>query len=127
MYRQDHDGAFPQRLSDFIPNYFDNPRSFQCGKADQSPESLPSVDAWADYLWAYWPQSTNTPADYPLAYDKRIQNHHGEGINVVTVGGGAFWDRRCEWLRGFLQRHPERRIPVPEGMNTEVGQHGVAR
>lgn len=70
-----------------------------------------------DYTYINWSLILGTnrvPDDYPLAYDKRLSNHSGMGINVVLVHGFAFWDFRAHWLKRFAAEHPKYHLPLPE-------------
>lgn len=87
------------------------------GRKGSVPGSWRDIEAWSDYTYVYWPSGrTGTPPDYPLMYDRRLSNHQGKGINIVTVGKKVFWDRNSKWLRKFAQGHPEFNIPLPEDL-----------
>jgi hypothetical protein len=70
----------------------------------------------SDYVYVYWEAVFGTnmvPKDYPIIYDRRLSNHRGLGINVLTATN-LFWDFRARWLKGFASKHPEYKIQLPE-------------
>jgi hypothetical protein len=40
-------------------------------------------------------------AKYPLLYEKSVETHCRNGVNVLLVDGTVFWDSGCEWLKSF--------------------------
>lgn len=75
-------------------------------------------EAWSDYVYLDWSRlTTNTGpsiAKYPLAFDRRLSNHAGRGINVVLVDGSVFWDDGGRWLAKFSQDHSAFKVPLLE-------------
>jgi hypothetical protein len=71
----------------------------------------------SDYVYLNWAALLGTnsiPGNYPLLYDKRMNNHCGIGINIQPVAGRRFWDFRARWLRRFAAEHPQYDIPLPK-------------
>jgi len=124
LYCQLHDGQFPGHLiggnnehlpvSGFIPwpqliLICPGTGRDQTGKGEMKEEDI-------DYVYVNWSRwyktSEEVPGEYPLAYDRRLANHAGQGVNVVAVDRHAFWDPDAKWLRNFAQNHPEYDIPL---------------
>jgi hypothetical protein len=103
--------SFPPGSGTIDPNFLTCPGT---GKGLQ-PLSAGTY-AKPDYTYMNWESffGTNTPPQgFPLFYDRRLRNHCGLGVNVVTTTG-SFFDFRACWLRRFAARHPEYSLPIPD-------------
>ena len=87
-----------------------------CGGVRAHYVTLTNASQEADYVYMHWDQfvGTNYPGNYPLIYDRRMQNHYGLGVNVLLTSGERFWDFRGRWLRKFAREHPEYKLRPPE-------------
>jgi hypothetical protein len=104
----------------FSPSEFTNSPAARvhlfCPGVGRESSRLKNVNE-CDYTYVNWEPffgTNSVPNDYPLIYDRRLSNHRGLGINVVTCGGSCFWDYRARWLRAFAAKHPEYHVPVAE-------------
>lgn len=91
--------------------------NFVCPGTGQEPGSLEELEDWMSYIYIDWSAyfgSKAPPGDYPLLYDKSMDNHGGRGINVLRVVTGVIWDENAEWLKTFAVEHPEYEIRMPE-------------
>jgi hypothetical protein len=71
----------------------------------------------ADYIYINWEPlfGTNTaPGNYPILYDRRLANHKGLGVNVVTMNGRCFFDFRGRWLKNFSLKYPQYQVTLPK-------------
>ena len=115
VYRVDQ-AHLPTRLS-VLSNELSNPAFLMCPRTGHPPGNFTNADSWTDYIFLNWEAilgSNSVPSDYPLAYDRRLGNHKGKGVNVLRVDGLAFWDPGAKWLAAFADRHPSFRVPIPE-------------
>ncbi len=119
MYSMENSGRFPKSLKESF-DYMGGDKSlkslFKCpGRAHDLKEDKPDeMDSWVDYIYIYWSEGVKTPSEYPLVFDKRLSNHKGKGINILLVGHKYFWDENAKWLMGFVKKHPELKIQLPE-------------
>jgi hypothetical protein len=124
QYRLDHDGHWP-------PDIISVAAAFPGGDRQETDTNLllgrlscPGAGRGAsrngtlqsDYIYMNWELHLGTnavPINYPLFYDRRLANHFGLGVNVLTANG-LFWDFRALRLKKFVAEHPEYHIPLPE-------------
>lgn len=106
-YRGDY-GEFPSSFDDF---HLPKP-TLDC------PAVHPSRTGRTDYIYVGWLArkyiSDRNFEKYPIIFDRRMSNHKGRGINIVTVDGTVFWDADAAWLKSFARDHPEAKIPLPD-------------
>ena len=119
MYAMDHDGQFPPNFAALAGEYVSQPKLFLCPGSGTLPGKMENVDEWMDYIYIYWPEGKETPANYPWIYERRLAHHQGKGIHVAPIGGEAFWDEGAMWLQQFAREHPGFPIPLPEDVRTE--------
>ena len=110
MYADENGGEFPPDFQTLVPSYVDNPKVFKCpsGKA-----------SWQDFLpggtvteesssYVYVPGlRADMPGDFILAYDKALDNHKGDGRNVVFANAKAEWwpaEREAEFWRTLVEQ-----------------------
>jgi hypothetical protein len=78
--------------------------------------TISNVSTQSEYVYINWKPFFGTnqvPPNYPLVYDRRMANHWGLGVNVLTTSR-IFWDFRARWLRDFAEKHPEYNLPLPD-------------
>jgi len=87
------------------------------GTGKPAPPSSPEQSDYIYIDWSlYFKDARKIPDDYPLAYDRRLSNHSGKGINIVFIGNPkhVMWDKNAQWLKQFTKEHPNYKIPIPE-------------
>ena len=121
-YRHDHNWDYPLDLTSSASWMYDGasrstnsvnlllscPGAHSHGKA---PQDL------SDYTYINWQRllgAKAVPGAYPLIYDRKLSNHLGLGINVMTTNGRCFWDFRAHWLKSFISKHPEYHLSFPQ-------------
>jgi prepilin-type processing-associated H-X9-DG protein len=77
MWADDHGERYPPDLQALVPNYLDDPRTFNCPRTASGYEYLPN--RWAEL-----------PGYFFLAFDRRLHNN-GAGFNVL------YCDAHTEW------------------------------
>jgi hypothetical protein len=128
-YREKHDEHYPPNIFCVANAFHSNvwsPIEFtnnilgwdllSCPGVGRKLLAAPTNVDECDYAYVNWEPffGTNTvPNDYPLIYDRRLSNHKGLGINVLTTTS-CFWDYRARWLKAFAASHPEYHLPIPE-------------
>ena len=99
-YRLEHDNTFPPDLKTaFWESEMhlapDSPSSaifLKCPGSGTKQGLLIDAEEWQDYIyinWSLYYGAQPVPPDYPLIYDRRLSNHDGKGINVVSVEGAV--------------------------------------
>lgn len=114
LYRQNHTNQFPPNLEG-LNREMGGHLPLACPGAETN--LLQSIkDGKIDYFYVDWSElsSATNVATYPLIYDRRLANHEGRGINILTVDGSAKWDSNAEWLKKFAAEHPDAKLPMPE-------------
>ena len=87
-----------------------------CPSSGHRPGSFTNASFWADYILIDWSKilATNAvPNDYPLVYDRYLDNHRG-GINILRVDGYVLWDTKGDWLKKFAAKNPDYRLDIPK-------------
>lgn len=117
-YRHKYDGQYPPDLA--AAENFNNPG----GKLDfvtcpgVGIRTLPAAGGTnADYIYVNWGLTFGTndvPGNYPVIYDRRLANHKGLGVNVITMDGRHFFDRHASWLQKFTNSYPQYHLTMPE-------------
>jgi len=115
MYAREHSGAFPSNVAPLSAYGSLGPGVFACRGSQRAPGDMSDVDKWTDYIYLSWSTATNAN-NYALAYDRRMSNHQGMGVNVVLVNGVEFWDHEGTWLKAFARRHPELKLDLPRDL-----------
>ena len=121
-YLDDNGGQRPKTLDDALSNigFGDadkTARILRCpgAKGLSTGTDIGSRTGYFYVDWSKWFGPTNLlPASYPLIYDRSLQNHEGRGVNVVSVDGRISWDEGAQALRGFVAKHLEYQLPLPE-------------
>ena len=114
-YQHAHDQG-PRQLA-ALSNELVSPLSLVCPSSGHDPGDFTNADGWSDYTLIDWPshlQTNTVPGNYPLAYDRRVSNHAGRGVNVLRVDGLVVWDADVRWLRAFVAEHPNFGLLLPE-------------
>jgi hypothetical protein len=127
MFSMEHNNQFPTNIAD-MATYANNMKLFVCPSSGRIPPTARSVTElkdWLDYIYVPWPNGEETPGDYPQMYDRRMSHHRGEGINLVLVNGGAFWDQGAGYLLQFAVTHPDLHVPLPEDLKPPVEWKGM--
>jgi len=117
LFPPDLKTAFLESEKNLVPASPSNAIFLHCPGSKTKPGLLSDADEWQDYIYIDWSRyygAEKVPDDYPLIYDRRLSNHDGKGINVVTVGGEVYWDPDAGKLCSFALRHPEYEVPLPE-------------
>jgi hypothetical protein len=77
-----------------------------------------SITNGFDYVYVDWSGTfervQDIPAEYPLAYDRRLANHLRKGIYVLKVNGAVFWDADASWIQQFSKTNHHIQIPIPQ-------------
>jgi len=114
QYRSDHEGQIPTGFRAI--NFVSVQVLEKCPGAVSGDKTGGKEDP--DYVfvnWHEWFTITNAPPDdYPLVYDRKLSNHHGLGVNVLSVCGEVVWDKRAQQLKNFSLQHPEYHLPIPQ-------------
>jgi len=113
-YQVENQGQLPQQLS-ILSNELSNPIFLICPGTGHTPGSFSNVETWSDYILVDWAAIRGTnivTGDFPIAYDRSIRNHAGDGINVLTADGVVHWDSKGEWLEKFAQEHSYFKLPL---------------
>lgn len=79
-------------------------------------QSTKDADFHPDYIYINWEPffgSNRPPDDYPIAYDRKMSNHLGLGINIIKMAGFPTWDFRGRGLKHFAEEHPEYHLELP--------------
>mgnify|MGYP000887007776 CR=1 FL=1 len=107
-YAEDFGGAFPPSLGELYPIYVCNARVFVCPKVDPGRwKGVSDGDVAARSDYAFVPGLAATmPGGFILAHDKSLENHDGEGRNVVFV------DAHVEWWPAKREAEFERRLAL---------------
>lgn len=87
-----------------------------CPGVSKGATSTTNLNEESNYVYINWEpffKTNSVPQGYPLFYDRKLSNHHGLGINVLTTSG-LFFDFRGRWLKDFSAKHPEFQLPLPE-------------
>lgn len=122
MFSMDHNKQFPTNIAD-MANYANNVKLFLCPSSGRTPPTAHGVAElkdWLDYIYVPWPEGEETPGDYPQMYDRRMSHHRSEGINLLLVNGGAFWDQGAGYLLQFAITHPNLHVPLPEDLKLPI-------
>ena len=101
MYQKEHDGAFPDKLSELYPEYATDLRVFVCwehSRRHRKEHGVPlelagseEIDARGSYRLVPGRRATDE-GDTLLAYEKT--NHHGDtGRSLLYVDGNGSWNR----------------------------------
>ena len=117
LFPPDLKSAFLESEKNLVPGSPSNAIFLYCPGSGTKPGLLSDADEWQDYIYIDWSRyygAEKVPDDYPLIYDRRLSNHDGKGINVVTVGGEVYWDPDAGKLCSFALWHPEYEVPLPE-------------
>jgi hypothetical protein len=115
LYRSEY-GHWPHQLND-LSNELANPLILICPGSGNVPGSFTNADSWSDYTYIDWSVYFGTnavPDDYPLAYDRSLNNHKGRGINIVFANDIVKWDSHAESLKKFAIEHPNFRLSIPQ-------------
>jgi hypothetical protein len=83
-----------------------------CPGAGRRGGAMPNQEDYVYINWEPFFGTNNVPNNYPLLYDRRLSNHKGLGINVVTPSA-CFWDYGARWVKGFAVNHPEYNLEIP--------------
>jgi prepilin-type processing-associated H-X9-DG protein len=83
FYSKDHDGRYPQSLSDLVPDYWSRSNRMFCayGRRDGRVGR-----------YVYFPPNPNPPVDFastPIAAD--YPDNHNSGGNVLYADGSVLW------------------------------------
>ena len=123
IYRSDHQGHWPSNLVSVAAATFQADVTnevvldrLSCPAAGHYFQGSTDVISDADYVYINWEAFFGTnapPPDYPLFYDRRLSNHKGIGVNVVTAAS-CFWDYHARFLTNFAGAHPNYHLPMPE-------------
>lgn len=129
QYRLDHKGHYPLDISVLSQAIEIGTRSsstseplprttilLSCPGVRRRPILIAEANTQSDYIYINWEQfygTNDVPAEYPIVYDRSLSNHFGRGVNVITFGGGCFWDRGAKWLKQFAADHPSFKVIVP--------------
>ncbi len=116
-YRDRSDGHYPKLFSEVfsetnsgISDIHVMIDMFKCPSVKQAATTGgDAITAMGYYYvdWSKWYGTNDAPEDYPILYDRRLQNHHGQGINIVLLNGTVFWDAKAEWFLDFVKKHPD--------------------
>jgi hypothetical protein len=116
IYGGEHQGQLPRQLT-LLSNELSNPAFLVCPGSGHKPGSYADAEIWKDYQMIDWflVFGTNAvPGNYPIAYDRFMKNHGGEGANVFTVDGVVRWDLHAGGLKRFSIEHPDVHLILPE-------------
>ena len=126
LYRLAHEGLYPSDINSVASAFPGLERSktntdilmgrLTCPGNESRLFRTTNDSVIGDYIYINWGPHFGTnaiPMDYPLIYDRRLANHWGLGVNVLT-SSRSFWDFRAKWLKNFSLNHPEYRLPMPE-------------
>ncbi len=117
-YQDDH-GNWPKSLEEALRDMghgeevFESLRcpGYKSKEANIKPVTPSEIYAYID--WSRWFATSNTPGEYPLVYDRQLNNHEGLGINVGLINGTRFWDSNAKWLEEFSKKHSEYGVLMP--------------
>jgi hypothetical protein len=107
----EHNGRFPDRLSELSPKYLPNLECLICPETQAVcrrergvPHPFPpnpdpdTIDKLSSY--AYVPgHTTADPADTVIVYEK-VDNHLGRGRSLLYLDGHAAWEPPKNWRNG---------------------------
>ncbi len=110
MWADDHDGEFPEKLSDLYPNYVDNVKLFTCPSAG-GPKitKKEEIDSRTSYIYVTGLTEASL-SDAVVIYEDP-SNHRGEGGNVAFADGHVEW-LSAEELKPIMARRREKEIPM---------------
>ncbi|MDD4871999.1 MAG: hypothetical protein PHR77_15690 [Kiritimatiellae bacterium] len=97
---------------------YTRPNIFVCPGSKTKPGRMTNVDEWMDYIYIPWGTRTNIPPEYPMLYDKHL-NNHGNLINMLYVDGSPGGDKNVSGLKRFAKEHPDLKIPLPKDEKRE--------
>jgi len=89
MFAGDHDEMFPSKLVDIRRYMADQAKIFICPRSGNKPGTIETVDGWTDYVYISGLSETNSPSEI-LMYCP-IENHGGEGGNILFLDGHVEW------------------------------------
>ena len=114
LERQMNSNAWPQSLIDVDHGLLR--KILVCPATGNTPGRDQDAQKWSDYIYVDWSKTVSNRSSagpkYPLAFDRRLSNHRGRGINVVLIDGSVFWDQGGNWLSNFAKAHPEFNVPT---------------
>jgi hypothetical protein len=115
-FRSDHQNQLPHSLGE-LSNELVLPAFLICPGSRHTPGGFTNADSWADYRFIDWSATLGTnviPNDFPIIYDRSLNNHGGRGVNVLLANGVVQWDPGAARLRKFAMAHPNANLPLPE-------------
>jgi prepilin-type processing-associated H-X9-DG protein len=116
LYRDGHTNEFPPDLQSLDKEIAG--RLLACPGARAKQSQSTNVTGPSDYFYNDWSRmaqrQSNAFSKYPMAYDRRLSNHDGRGVNVLMLDGSVEWDQHAEGLKKFGAEHPDFKIPIPE-------------
>lgn len=79
--------------------------------ADQS--SIESLMESGHYAHLNWSQEMKDSLSsngiiFPIAYDRSIESHGGDGISILLSNGKIIWDQNAIWLGLFFEQHGDK-------------------
>lgn len=89
MYADEHDETFPGRFAVIGRYVSEYPRLFICPTSGNAAGTFETVDEWTDYVYISGLSETNSPSEI-LMYCP-IENHGGEGGNILFLDGHVEW------------------------------------
>ena len=116
LYGSDYPGQFPPNLEVLMQTQQISPGVLVCPKVGEEVHKGEMQKGTYTYInWSARPRGADWDlGKHPLFYDSRFSNHGGEGINVVTMDGTAWWDAHAQWLQKFAAQHPDADLPTPQ-------------
>ncbi len=92
LYADDCDGVFPAGLEMLVPTYVDNPKIFACQSARRRRGAIPPAPGMPVIDYEYFAgRDAALPGEFLLAVDKDLENHGGDGFNVLFVDAHHEW------------------------------------
>ena len=126
QYRLDHAGHYPPDIISFAAAFPGGDRvetnrdiligRLTCPGAGAKSSAIAKGEIESDFIYVNWEPffgADDLPIGCPLFYDRRLSNHYGLGVNVLTTDR-RFFDFRARWLRKFTADHPEYGLRLPD-------------
>ncbi|MHC5055709.1 MAG: DUF1559 family PulG-like putative transporter [Planctomycetota bacterium] len=93
LYANDNGGNYPATLAALVPGYLNDPGMLRCPASGRG------------YTYVAGLTKTDRPSVI-VAFD--APGNHGDGANIVRVGGAVAWQRNATWVKRMVEMQVKR-------------------